>query len=104
MEQRVVDQDYLMLVFRDGEVLFAEDAKRSSAYYGHAFSEGDDQMVWFGKKVDCPARMHISIPDIPGPTGNLHRVRRCGESCCYMPIFRTFIGNRDPVPSATRFS
>jgi hypothetical protein len=34
MELRVVDKDYLMLVFRDGEVVFADDAQRAIAYYG----------------------------------------------------------------------
>ena len=55
MELRAVDQDYMMLVFRDGEALFADDAKRESAYYGHSFSEGDDRMVWYGEKLDVEA-------------------------------------------------
>lgn len=55
LELRVVDQDYLMLVFRDGEAVFADDAKRASAYYGHKRSEGDDKMVWFGKKLNVDA-------------------------------------------------
>ena len=55
MELRVVDQSYLMLVFRDGEAVFADDAQRASAYYGHFFSEGDDEMVRFGKELDVAA-------------------------------------------------
>jgi hypothetical protein len=55
MELKVVDQDYLMLVFRDGEAIFTDDAKRASAYFGHSFAEGDDRMVWFGEKLDVDA-------------------------------------------------
>lgn len=52
MELRVVDKEYLMVVFRDGEAIFADDALRESAYYGHKHSDGDDMMVWFGEKMD----------------------------------------------------
>ena len=35
---QVVDKDYLMLHFRDGEVRYRDDATGPSAYLGHSFS------------------------------------------------------------------
>ena len=49
---KVVDKDYLMIHFRDGEVRYRDDATGKSAYLGHTFVEGDDTLVVFGKKLD----------------------------------------------------
>ena len=42
LDIRVVDQDYLMLHFRDGEVHYRDDGTGPSAFLGHSFAEGDD--------------------------------------------------------------
>ena len=35
LELKVVDQDYLMVHFKDGEVIYLEDISRPDAYLGH---------------------------------------------------------------------
>ena len=42
---QVVDKDYLMLHFRDGEVHYRDDATGPSAYLGHSFADGDDTLL-----------------------------------------------------------
>lgn len=52
MDVKVVDKDYLMLHFRDGEVRYRDDATGPSAYLGHSFAEGDDTLKVFGQRLD----------------------------------------------------
>lgn len=47
----VIDKDYLMVQFRDGEVHYRDDATGPSAYLGHSFSEGDDTLFVFGERL-----------------------------------------------------
>ena len=57
-----------------------------------------------GKKADGPARMPISIPGIPGPTGNSHPVKPCGGSCSYMLTSTAFTTHSDLfLPTNTDF-
>jgi len=51
VELRVVDKDYVMAHFRDGEVRYRDDATGPSAYLGHSFAEGDDTLVVFGDRL-----------------------------------------------------
>lgn len=46
----VIDQDYLMLHFRDGEVRYRDNGTGPSAYLGHTFVEGDDTLKVFGER------------------------------------------------------
>ena len=48
----VIDKDYLMLQFRDGEVRYRDDGTGSSAYLGHTFVEGDDTLKVFGQRLN----------------------------------------------------
>ncbi len=48
---RVIDKDYLMLHFRDGEVHYRDSGTGPSAYLGHSFSEGDDTLLVFGERL-----------------------------------------------------
>ena len=50
---QVVDKDYLMLHFRDGEVRYRDDATGPSAYLGHSFADGDDTLLVFGPRLDA---------------------------------------------------
>ena len=50
---KVVDKDYLMVHFRDGEVRYRDDATGPSAYLGHSFSPGDDTLKVFGPRLDA---------------------------------------------------
>lgn len=52
LEVKVVDKDYLMVHFRDGEVHYRDNGTGTSAYLGHTFVEGDDTLVVFGKRLD----------------------------------------------------
>ena len=48
----IIDKDYLMLQFRDGEVRYRDDGTGSSAYLGHTFVEGDDTLKVFGQRLN----------------------------------------------------
>lgn len=50
---KVVDKDYLMVHFRDGEVRYRDDGTGPSAYLGHSFAEGDDTLKVFGQRLDA---------------------------------------------------
>lgn len=65
---KVVDKDYLMVHFRDGEVRYRDNGTGPSAYLGHSFSEGDDTLVVFRPKLvtseaSKPASWIISSTD-----------------------------------------
>ncbi|WP_304425343.1 glycoside hydrolase family 9 protein [uncultured Duncaniella sp.] len=49
---KVVDKDYLMVHFRDGEVRYRDNGTGRSAYLGHAYAMGDDSLVVFGHPLD----------------------------------------------------
>ena len=53
VELRVVDKEYLMVHFRDGEVRYRDDATGPSAYLGHSFAEGDDTLLTFLPRLDA---------------------------------------------------
>ena len=48
---KVIDKNYLMVHFRDGEVRYRDDGTGPSAYLGHSFSEGDDTLLVFGERL-----------------------------------------------------
>ena len=50
---KVVDKNYLMVHFRDGEVRYRDDGTGPSAYLGHTFVEGDDTLKVFGQRLDA---------------------------------------------------
>ena len=52
MGLRVIDKNYLMVQFRDGEVHYRDNGTGPSAYLGHSFSEGDDTLVVFGERLN----------------------------------------------------
>jgi len=52
VEVRPVDKDYLMVYFKDGEVIYRDDGTGPSAYTGHDYVDGDDQLVAFGEELD----------------------------------------------------
>jgi len=51
IELKVIDKDYVMVHFRDGEVHYRDNATGPSAYLGHSFAEGDDTLVVFGNRL-----------------------------------------------------
>lgn len=55
LELKVVDKDYLMVHFRDGEVHYRDNGTGPSAYLGHTFVEGDDTLVVFGTRLNAAA-------------------------------------------------
>lgn len=48
----IIDKDYIVLHFRDGEVTFRDNGTGPSAYCGHDFAAGDDTLKIFGSKLD----------------------------------------------------
>ena len=48
---RIIDKNYLMVHFRDGEVHYRDNGTGPSAYLGHSFAEGDDTLVVFGERL-----------------------------------------------------
>ena len=60
VEMKVVDKDFLMLLFRDGEVFYRDDGTGPSAFRGHAWAEGDDTLKVYGAELDTQIAMHTS--------------------------------------------
>ena len=64
---KVIDNQYLMVHFRDGEVHYRDDGTGPSAYLGHSFAEGDDTLLVFGERLKAEAQQaalwQISSPD-----------------------------------------
>ena len=48
---KVIDKNYLMVHFRDGEVHYRDNGSGPSAYLGHSFAEGDDTLLVFGERL-----------------------------------------------------
>lgn len=48
---KILDKDYVVVYFKDGEVKYRDDGERASAYKGHAFSPGDDTLLVYGKAL-----------------------------------------------------
>lgn len=55
MEVTPVDENFLMVKFRDGEVVFTDDGNRERAYSGHDYADGDEILVSYGDKLDVTA-------------------------------------------------
>lgn len=60
MGVKIVDKDYIMLHFRDGEVRYRDNATGPSAYLGHTFAEGDDTLLVYGNRLDASLIQEIS--------------------------------------------
>ena len=56
----VIDKDYLMVHFRDGEVHYRDDGTGQSAFLGHSFAEGDDTLLVFGERLNTTAAQQAS--------------------------------------------
>lgn len=70
---KVIDKDYLMLHFRDGEVRYRDSGTGQSAFLGHSFAEGDDTLLVFGERLKAAeaqqaARWTVSSADDKGYT------------------------------------
>lgn len=52
IELKVVDKEYLMVYFKDGEVIYRDDATGRSAYTGHDFVPGDDSLHVYGEELN----------------------------------------------------
>ena len=60
MEVKVIDKDYLMVHFRDGEVRYRDSGTGQSAYLGHSFAEGDDTLLVFGERLNTTLAQQAS--------------------------------------------
>ena len=58
---RVIDKDYLMVHFRDGEVRYRDDGTGPSAYLGHSFAAGDDTLLVFGERLRVAEAQQASL-------------------------------------------
>ena len=67
---QVVDKDYLMLHFRDGEVHYRDDGTGPSAYLGHSFAEGDDTLVVFGERLKTAEAQQAALWQITSADDN----------------------------------
>ena len=47
-----IDNEHILLHFRDGEVRYRDNATGPSAYLGHSFAPGDDTLKVFGNRLD----------------------------------------------------
>ena len=58
---KVIDKDYLMLHFRDGEVHYRDNGTGPSAYLGHSFAEGDDTLLVFGERLKAAQAQNAAL-------------------------------------------
>ena len=61
MGLRVIDKNYLMVHFRDGEVHYRDSGTGPSAYLGHSFAEGDDTLLVFGERLKAEEAQKASL-------------------------------------------
>ena len=61
MGLRVIDKDYLMIHFRDGEVHYRDNGTGESAFLGHSFAEGDDTLLVFGERLDVSLAQQAAL-------------------------------------------
>ena len=57
---QVVDKDYLLVHFMDGEATFVDDGKGSDAYRGHHTSPANSSLVLFGQPLDIASATNSS--------------------------------------------
>lgn len=60
VELKIIDKDYILLIFKDGEVFYRDDATGPSAYRGHAFVEGDDTLKVYGNELNVQIAAALS--------------------------------------------
>lgn len=58
---KVIDKDYLMIQFRDGEVHYRDNGTGKSAYLGHSFEEGDDTLFVFGERLNVAVAQQAKL-------------------------------------------
>ena len=58
---KVIDKDYLMIQFRDGEVHYRDNGTGKSAYLGHSFEEGDDTLFVFGERLNTEDAQKVKM-------------------------------------------
>ena len=58
---KVIDKDYLMVHFRDGEVHYRDNGTGTSAYLGHFFAEGDDTLLVVGERLKVGEAQKASL-------------------------------------------
>ena len=54
---QVVDNEYIMLHFRDGEVHYRDSGTGPSAYLGHSFAPGDDTLLVFHPRMNTKTQL-----------------------------------------------
>ena len=59
LETKVIDKEYLMVHFRDGEVRYRDSGTGQSAFLGHSFSPGDDTLKVFLPRLDVSAATRV---------------------------------------------
>ena len=58
---KVIDKDYLMVHFRDGEIHYRDSGTGTSAYLGHSFAQGDDTLLVFGERLKVDEAQKASL-------------------------------------------
>jgi hypothetical protein len=49
---QVIDNQYIMVYFKDGMVVYRDDGTGPSAYTGHDYAEGDSELLAFGEELN----------------------------------------------------
>ena len=81
---KVIDKDYLMLHFRDGEVHYRDNGTGPSAYLGHSFAEGNDTLLVFGERLKATQAQNAGlfatmVPQAPILVRHLSTAPRLGR-------------------------
>ena len=73
---RVIDKDYLMIQFRDGEVHYRDSGTGQSAYLGHTFVEGDDTLLVFGERLNTVYAQKANLWMVTSPDDKSFKKQR----------------------------
>ena len=58
---QVVDQDYIMIYFKDGEVVYRDNGKGQSAFTGHDYAPGDDSLIVYGESLNVEHALNTQL-------------------------------------------
>ena len=76
----VVDKEYLVVEFQDGEVSYRDDGTGPSAFLGHTFVEGDDTLRTFFPRLDVKSAALPSSWQIVSADDTFYRDARTPEA------------------------
>lgn len=73
---QVVDKEYIMVYFKDGEMFYTDDGKRASGYSGHDYAEGDERLESYGEELNTEIAKQLTSWTINSQDDNYYKSGR----------------------------